>query len=188
MNILVINAGSSSVKFTLFSRKELKKAAGGIVERIGLTGTRIHYQNDRGDKITKKTDVKNTHQAVKSITGLLSDKDVGVIRGNTEITGIGHRVVHGGERVNKPVLITDTSKQIVKDCIPLAPLHNPVNLAGIEACEETFTGIPQVAVFDTAFHAGLPEYAYLYGLPYRFYTEDMAFMALATDMCPARRP
>ena len=172
MYILVINAGSSSVKFTLFRGRDLKKVAGGIVERIGLNGTTIHYQNNEEDQITKEAPVTNTHQAVKSITELLIDKDVGVIREKTEITGIGHRVVHGGERISAPVMINDETKQIIEDCIPLAPLHNPVNLAGIEACEEIFTGIPQVAVFDTAFHAGLPEYAYLYGLPYRFYQKD----------------
>jgi len=172
MNILVINAGSSSVKFTLFRRRDLKKAAGGIVERIGLIRTTIHYQNDRGDQVTKKTAVTNTHHAVKSITELLINKNVGVIQKKSDITSIGHRVVHGGERISTPVLISDETKQIIEDCFSLAPLHNPVNLEGIEACENIFTSTPQVAVFDTAFHAGLPDYAYLYGLPYRLYRED----------------
>jgi acetate kinase len=172
MAILVINAGSSSVKFTLFIGKNLEKVAGGQVERIGLKDTTIHYQNHRGDRIAKGTPVTNTHQAVKAIIRLLVDKDFGVIQKKNEIKGIGHRVVHGGEKINTPVMITAATRQVINDCIPLAPLHNPVNLAGIEACEAIFTDIAQVAVFDTAFHATLPEPAYLYGLPYRFYQED----------------
>jgi len=172
MVILVINAGSSSVKFTLFFGKNLEKVAGGQVERIGLKDTTIHYQNYRGDRIGRETPVTNTHQAVKAIIPLLIDKDHGVIREKNEITAIGHRVVHGGEKISRPVMITDVTKHVINDCIPLAPLHNPVNLAGIEACETIFIGTPQVAVFDTAFHATLPEPAYLYGLPYRFYQED----------------
>ena len=150
----------------------MKKVAGGIVERIGLIGTTIRYQNNRGGQIEKKTAVTNPHRAVETITELVIDKDKGVIRKKSEITGIGHRVVHGGEKISTPAMINDATKHIIKDCIPLAPLHNPVNLAFVEACEKIFNGIPQVAVFDTAFHASLPEYAYLYGLPYHFYQED----------------
>ncbi len=172
MHILVINAGSSSVKFTLFAGKELQAKAWGQVERIGLSGTTIHYHRSRGEKITKAVSIAHTQQAVETITGFLTDKAVGVVREKSDITGIGHRVVHGGEKIHAPVRITDVVKEIIAACIPLAPLHNPVNLAGIEACETIFAGIDQVAVFDTAFHAGLPEHAYLYGLPYRLYRED----------------
>lgn len=172
MNILVINAGSSSVKFTLFRGKDLEKAASGIVERIGLPGTRIHYQNDRGDEIDKSTTVDKTHRAVKSITDILVHKDIGVIRNKSEITGVGHRVVHGGEKINAPEMINSKTKRKIRDCFLLAPLHNPLNLEGVEACEKILPETVQVAVFDTAFHADLPEYAYLYGLPYRLYDED----------------
>jgi acetate kinase len=172
MHILVINAGSSSVKFTLFAGNKLQAKAWGQVERIGLSGTTIHYHRSRGGEITKAVSITRTHQAVRTITGFLTDKAVGVIRDKSEIAGIGHRVVHGGEQIHAPVRITDAVKEIITACIPLAPLHNPVNLAGIEACEAIFAGIPQIAVFDTAFHAGLPEHAYLYGLPYRLYLED----------------
>ena len=172
MHILVINAGSSSVKFTLFKGKELRKKAWGQVERIGLSHTAIHYHRSNGDKITRGIRITQTHQAVEAITGFLTDEQVGVVKKKTDITGIGHRVVHGGERIHAPVRITADVKQIIADCIPLAPLHNPVNLAGIEACETIFDDVSQVAVFDTAFHAGLPAHAYLYGLPYQLYRED----------------
>ncbi|RTZ98922.1 MAG: acetate kinase [Deltaproteobacteria bacterium] len=172
MYILVINAGSSSVKFTLFAGRELEARAWGQVERIGLSNTTIHYHRAHGENISKTVSIARTQEAVEVITGFLTDKEVGVIREKSEIAGIGHRVVHGGEQIHAPVRITDGVKKIIADCIPLAPLHNPVNLAGIEACEAVFTRIPQAAVFDTAFHAGLPEHAYLYGLPYRLYRED----------------
>jgi acetate kinase len=172
MDTLVINTGSSSVKFTLFRGSDLKKAAGGIVERIGLSKTMVHYQNNRGDQVSKKAAVTSTHQAIKSIIELLIDKDVGVIRQKSEISGIGHRVVHGGEKISAPEIINSAIKRIIADCFSLAPLHNPLNLEGIVACEKIFATTPQVAVFDTAFHADLPDYAYLYGLPYRLYAED----------------
>lgn len=172
MHVLVINAGSSSVKFTLFRKSDLLVVTDGIVERIGLKKTRLSYRKGGGSRISQNVQVTDTRQAVGLIAELLKDIDQKESRFQTEITGIGHRVVHGGEWINRPVVIDSNVKQIVKDCFDLAPLHNPPNLYGIEACEDIFAGVPQVAVFDTAFHATIPEHAYLYGLPFKFYRED----------------
>jgi acetate kinase len=172
MHILTINAGSSSVKFTLYTKEGLQMAADGMVERIGLSETRVVYQNAAGDHITREARVTDTQEAVSLITSLLVDQDIGVINSKEEISAVGHRVVHGGEKISRSVIIDKNVKKIIQDCFELAPLHNPPNLEGIVACEGLFPGVPQVAVFDTAFHASLPEYAYLYGLPYRFYREN----------------
>lgn len=171
MNILVVNAGSSSVKFTFFRMDDNTVMAKGIVERIGINGTQLHYRNFKGDKIDKNVPVKDTKKAVDIITSFLAHEQYGVIKNINEITGIGHRVVHGGEEINKPVLINDRVKNIIKQCYELAPLHNPPNMNGIEACEENFPGVPQVAIFDTAFHTSIPEYAYIYALPYNLYKD-----------------
>jgi acetate kinase len=172
MYVLIINAGSSSVKFTLFKKDDLKMVADGIVERIGLKGTKIHTKNAEGKQTSEETRVADTRKAVRLIADLLTDKNDSDIQPGVDIAGIGHRVVHGGEMINSSVVVDDRVKQIVKECFELAPLHNPPNLEGIEACEDIFPGVPQVAVFDTAFHTTLPEYAYLYGLPYALYKED----------------
>ncbi|MCK4839077.1 MAG: acetate/propionate family kinase, partial [Desulfobulbaceae bacterium] len=172
MYVLVINAGSSSVKFTLFKKDDLKMVIDGIVERIGLKGTKIHTKNAEGKRTSKETQVADTRKAVGLIADLLTDKNDSDIQPGVDIAGIGHRVVHGGEMINTSVVVDDRVKQIVKECFELAPLHNPPNLEGIEACEDIFPGVPQVAVFDTSFHTTLPEYAYLYGLPYALYKED----------------
>lgn len=171
MNILVINAGSSSVKFTFFRMGDNTVMAKGIVERIGINGTQLYYRNFKGDKIDKKVQVKDTKKAVDIITSFLTHEQYGVIKNINEITGIGHRVVHGGEEISKPVLINDRVKNIIKQCYELAPLHNPPNMNGIEACEKNFPGVPQVAIFDTAFHTSIPEYAYIYALPYNLYKD-----------------
>jgi acetate kinase len=172
MYVLIINAGSSSVKFTLFKKDDLKVVADGIVERIGLKGTKILTKNAEGKWTSKETRVADTRQAVGLIADLLTDKNGSDVQPRVDIAGIGHRVVHGGEMINSSVLVDDRVKQLLKECFELAPLHNPPNLEGIEACEDIFPGVPQVAVFDTAFHTTLPEYAYLYGLPYALYRED----------------
>ena len=172
MYILIINAGSSSVKFTLFKKDALKMVADGIVERIGLKGTTIHTMNDKGKRVSKETHVADTRQAVKLIADLLRNKNNNDIQPGVEIAGIGHRVVHGGEMINSSVVVDDRVKRIVKEYFELAPLHNPSNLEGIEACEDIFPGVPQVTVFDTAFHTTIPEHAYLYGLPYKLYKKD----------------
>lgn len=170
--VLVINAGSSSVKFTLFKKdRDLEIMADGIVERIGLLGTLLRFKNARGDKIERELAVSDTTQAVEVILAILSDKAVGVIRSLEEITAVGHRVVHGGEAITRSVLIDDSVKAIIRECAELAPLHNPSNMAGIEACEKFLPGASQVAVMDTAFHSTIPAHAYLYGIPYRYYRD-----------------
>jgi acetate kinase len=172
MNILVINAGSSSVKLTLFAIEDDTVLATGMVERIGIRGTQLFYRNLRGDEIKTNAEVADTSQAIDAMTSLLMDEKLGVIRSKTEISAIGHRVVHGGEKIKTSVLITAEVKKVIEECFELAPLHNPPNLEGIKTCEASFHGIPQAAVFDTAFHTTLPDYAYLYGLPYHLYRED----------------
>jgi acetate kinase len=170
--VLVINSGSSSVKFTLFSIKDEKVLAKGIVERIGLEGTQIAYTSYHGKKLTRAVTVNNARDAVSMIVECLVHEEYGVIESSSAVAAIGHRVVHGGEKIHTSVIIDQNVKNIIEEYSTPAPLHNPPNLEGIEACERIFPDVPQVAVFDTAFHTTLPEHAYLYGLPYRLYTED----------------
>jgi len=170
--ILVINAGSSSVKFTLFGMGGRKMVASGEVERIGISGTRLNYHRTDGGSLSKDVRVSDTGEAIGEITSMLTDRELGVIGSRDAISAVGHRVVHGGEKINRSVLITDAVKEVIRECFVMAPLHNPPNMKGIEACEDYFPGVPQVAVFDTAFHTTIPEHAFLYGLPYRFYRED----------------
>ena len=172
MKILVINAGSSSVKFTCLKREDFTVLASGLVERIGLKGTLFHYKRHGSEKITEEADVKNTNQAVALITSYLCDARLGVMKSLDEIVAIGHRVVHGGEKITAPALIDIQVKSVIKDCFEIAPLHNPPNLEGIKACEKVFPGIPQVGVFDTAFHSTMPPRAYLYALPLELYQND----------------
>jgi len=168
----VINAGSSSVKFTLFRMDDEAALVNGIVERIGLADTRLNYKNFKGDKFCQEVHVTDTVEAVGIITNVLTDDQYGIIDSVKDISAVGHRVVHGGEKITNSVIIDSNVKEIIKDCFMLAPLHNPHNLEGIEASEQNFSGALQVAVFDTAFHSTIPEHAYLYGLPYRLYHED----------------
>ena len=170
--ILVINAGSSSVKFTLFAMPGPTRMASGLVERIGSEGTRLHYKAGDRKSDVRQAAITDVHGAVGAITRLLTDQRRGVIASTTEIAAVGHRVVHGGEKVSDPVVIDPQVKDIIRECYDLAPLHNPPNMRGIEACEEQFPGVPQVAVFDTAFHAAMPPQAFLYGLPYALYAQD----------------
>ena len=173
MIILVINAGSSSVKFTCFDMADDKKVlATGLVERIGIEGTSMKYTNHKGDEVKGEVDVKNPTDAVKLISQRLLDPGHGVLKKLDEVKAIGHRVVHGGEKIKDPIIVTADVKQVIRDCFPLGPLHNPHNLNGIEACEAVLPGVPNVGVFDTAFHSTMPAHAYLYGLPYSLYTEN----------------
>jgi acetate kinase len=171
VNILVINAGSSSVKFTCMNSQDFTVLASGMVERIGLKGTLFHYKNS-SEKITKEVDVRNVDQAVTLIKNYLCDDEAGVMKSLDEIVAIGHRVVHGGEKITAPSLIDFQVKNVIKQCFEIAPLHNPPNLDGIDACEKVFPGIPQVGVFDTAFHSTIPSRAYLYALPIELYEND----------------
>lgn len=170
--VLVINSGSSSVKFTLFGIKDEKVLAKGIVERICLEGTQIAYTSCHGKKLARAVTVSNARDAISMIVECLVHEEYGVIESSSAVAAIGHRVVHGGEKIHTSVIIDQKVKNIIEEYSILAPLHNPPSLEGIEACERIFSDVPQVAVFDTAFHTTLPEHAYLYGLPYRLYTED----------------
>jgi acetate kinase len=172
MAILVINAGSSSVKFTLFAAEGETVRAAGIVERIGFDGTRLKYRSRSGKTLEALVPVGNADEAVETILSALLHKDHGVIARIAEITAVGHRVVHGGERLTHPVVVDASVKAYLTECCRFAPLHNPHHLKGIEACERHIPHAVQVAVFDTAFHATIPRHAFLYGIPLRFYAED----------------
>ncbi len=172
MAILVINAGSSSVKFTLFRRDGEAVLAGGIVERIGFDGTCMIYRRPKKSPLEWPASVCNADEAVEAIIGALTHKDHGVIGGILKIAAVGHRVVHGGESLTRPSVIDPRVKSVISEHCRLAPLHNPPNLKGIEASERHIPHAVQVAVFDTAFHATIPQYAFLYGIPLRFYMQD----------------
>jgi len=169
MKVLVINAGSSSLKYQLLDMPEGTVVAKGLCERIGIDG-KFKYEAN-GKKLEGDTPMANHSDAIRFLTGMLMDKENGVIASMKEIDAVGHRVVSGGEKLYESVLITAESKKAIEECIPLAPLHNPANLTGIKACEEVMPGVPQVAVFDTAFHAKMPKKAYIYAIPYEYYTK-----------------
>ena len=168
MNILVINAGSSSLKYQLMNMQQEKVLAKGICERIGIAGSRLKQESDSGEYIVEKA--METHaDAILMVIDALVDKVNGVIESMNEITAVGHRVVHGGEFFKSSVIIDDEVKEAIDGCSALAPLHNPPNLIGIKACEKVMPNVPMVAVFDTAFHQTMPAEAYLYALPYEVY-------------------
>ena len=173
MNILVINAGSSSLKYQLLNPDTQEVLAKGLCERIGLDG-KFTYK-PAGKEAVKDADVSMpTHsEAIQTVLNALVDPKNGVIGSMKEIDAVGHRVVHGGEAFNQSVLITDEVMKALEDCIPLAPLHNPANITGINACTAVMgKDVPQVAVFDTAFHQTMPAKAYMYALPYEYYEKD----------------
>ena len=174
MNILVINAGSSSLKYQLLNPETGDLLAKGLCERIGIDGKFTYKPQVEGKKVLDAIDVAMpTHsEAIQAVLNALVDAENGVIGSMKEIDAVGHRVVHGGEAFNKSVLITDEVMQAIEDCIPLAPLHNPANLTGIRACQQVMPGVPMVAVFDTAFHQTMPAKAYMYALPYAYYEND----------------
>ncbi len=169
MKVLVINAGSSSLKYQLLDMPQGTVLAKGLCERIGIDGKYKYEAN--GEKLEGDTPMQNHSDAIRFLTGMLVDAKCGVIKDMKEIDAVGHRVVSGGEKLYESVLITEESKKAIEECIPLAPLHNPANLTGIKACEEVMPGVPQVAVFDTAFHAKMPKKAYIYAIPYEYYTK-----------------
>lgn len=172
MKVLVINCGSSSLKFQLINMENEEVLTVGICDRIGIDGSNIAFKPLGSDSKIKKEVVMTDHkEAIKHVLASLTDEHNGVIKSMDEITAIGHRVVHGGESFSEPVVITDEVKEAIKACSDLAPLHNPANLIGIEACASLMPSKPQVAVFDTAFHQTMPERAFMYALPYRYYTE-----------------
>ena len=174
MNILVINAGSSSLKYQLLNPETGSLLAKGLCERIGIDGKFTYKPQVEGKAALDAVDVAMpTHsEAIQAVLDALVDGKNGVVGSMKEIEAVGHRVVHGGEAFNKSVLITDEVLKAIEDCIPLAPLHNPANLTGISACQKVMPGVPMVAVFDTAFHQTMPPKAYMYALPYAYYEED----------------
>ncbi|MCK4309353.1 MAG: acetate kinase [Candidatus Atribacteria bacterium] len=169
MKVLVVNSGSSSIKYQLFDMTDESVLAKGLVERIGISDSIInHYPSDREPVITHQ-DIPNHRVGIKLMIDVLLHPEYGVIKDVSEISAVGHRVVHAGEKFSGSVLIIDEVMDALRECIELAPLHNPPNILGIEVCKELMPGIPQVGVFDTAFHQTIPEHAYLYGIPYKFY-------------------
>ena len=172
MKILVLNCGSSSVKYKLIDTADEKVLAEGGVEKIGLPDGFLKYKQKDGNKAIKELGLTDHKGAVKAVLDILTDSKDGCIKSYSEIDAVGHRVVHGGEKFAKSVLLTDEVLQQVKDCYDLAPLHNPANVTGIEAVEEILPGIKQVGVFDTAFHQTMPAKSFMYALPYKYYQED----------------
>lgn len=172
MKVLVINAGSSSLKYQLLDMDTEEVLAKGLAERIGIDGSNVTYQPAGEEKIKIETPLKDHKDALDIIISKITDPDVGVIESVDEIDAVGHRTVHGGEAFANSVVINDDVIKTMEENSELAPLHNPANLTGIRAMEELLPGVPEVAVFDTAFHQSMPEYAYMYALPYELY-EDL---------------
>lgn len=168
MNVLVINCGSSSLKFQLINSDSEAVLAKGLCERIGIDG-RLTYQPAGGEKAVTDKAMPTHTEAIQYVIDALTDAQTGVVKSLDEINAVGHRVVHGGENFSKSVVVTEEVKKAIEECNDLAPLHNPANLIGIAACESLMPGTPQVVVFDTAFHQTMPEKAYMYGLPYEYY-------------------
>ena len=169
MNVLVINCGSSSLKFQLIDSDTENVLAKGLCERIGIEGSQLVYQPAGGDKEKTQAAMPTHTQAIQMVLDALVNEKTGVIKSLSEIGAVGHRVVHGGEKFASSSVITEEMLKVVEECNDLAPLHNPANLIGIRACQELMPDVPMVGVFDTAFHQTMPEKAYLYGLPYEYY-------------------
>lgn len=169
MNILVLNCGSSSVKYKLIDVDSKTTLAEGGVEKVGLPGSFLKFKLPDGDKKTIEMPIPDHKKAINDILNILTDPTFGCIKSFDEINAVGHRVVHGGEKFNKSVKIDDEVIEKIKECYDVAPLHNPANMTGIEAITELMPGVPQVAVFDTAFHQTMPKEAYMYALPYELY-------------------
>ena len=171
MKILVINCGSSSLKYQLFNMENEEVMVKGLVERIGIEGSRL-VQKNNGDEFVIEEAMQNHTEAVSHVFDALIDSENGVIESLEEIDAVGHRFVHGGEKMTKSALITDEVKDAINEAAKFAPLHNPANLMGLKACEELLPNVPNVAVFDTAFHQTMPAKTYLYGIDYKYYEED----------------
>lgn len=171
MKVLVINAGSSSLKFTMYRMNGEQMLAKGLIERIGLEKPQLKYERHDGLKINELAAVGNHDDALRLVCEKLVDPNCGVLRSLADVQAIGHRVVHGGEKCHDSVRVTEAIAENIRDCFALAPLHNPSNLGAIEACERVFPGIANVAVFDTAFHSTMPPESYLFAIPYDYYTK-----------------
>lgn len=169
MKVLVINCGSSSLKFQLIDADSEQVIAKGLCERIGIEGSQLVYTPAGGEKMKKPASMPDHTVAIKLVLDALTDSEHGVIANLSEIDAVGHRLVHGGEKFASQTLINDEVIAAITECNELAPLHNPANLIGIKACQELMPDVPQAGVFDTAFHQTMPSKAYLYGLPYEYY-------------------
>lgn len=169
MKTLVINCGSSSLKYQLIDMSNEESMVQGLVERIGIEGSALTQKTPGKGKHVINTEIKDHKDAIKLVLEALVNEEYGVIKSMDQISAVGHRVVHGGEKYSESVLITDEVLNSIRDCIALAPLHNPPNIIGIESCRELMTNIPMVAVFDTAFHQTMPKNAYICPLPYELY-------------------
>ncbi len=170
MKVLVINAGSSSLKFQFMESDTANVLAKGLCERIGIDGSMTY--TGAGDKVRKEIPMPTHKEAIAAVLEILTSEKDGVVEDMSAIDAVGHRVVHGGEKFSSSAVIDAEVKDAIRDCIPLAPLHNPANLMGIEACEEVMPETKMVAVFDTAFHQTMPEKAFMYALPYKYYKEN----------------
>ena len=169
MNILVLNCGSSSLKYQLINMEDESVIAKGLVERIGIDGSILTHKPTGKDKYVVETPMKDHNIAVKLVLDALMDAEHGVIKATDEIAAVGHRVLHAGEKYIESCLVTEDVKKVVRECFDLGPLHNPANLMGIEACEKAMPGKPNVAVWDTGFGMKMPEKAYLYAIPHEYY-------------------
>ena len=169
MKVLVLNCGSSSIKYKLFEMADHSVLAQGGVEKIGLPDSFLQVKLPNGENVVIEKEMPEHTVGIQLILDTLVDEKIGCIKDLKEIEAVGHRVVHGGEKFNQSVVITPEVKEMIVKCAELAPLHNPANLKGIDAIEKTLPGVPQVAVFDTAFHQTMPDYAYMYALPYELY-------------------
>ena len=172
MKILVINAGSSSLKYQLMNPDTGEVFAKGLCERIALDGRLTHKVPDKNIKVEREIPMPTHSEAITAVLDILTDAEYGVVKSLDEIDAVGHRVLHGGDRFVESCIIDKACKQAIRDCIPLGPLHNPANLKGIEACEAVMPGKPQVAVFDTAFHMTMPPKAYRYAIPTEYFEND----------------
>ena len=168
MKILVVKCGSSSIKYQLINMENEEVMAKGYLEKIGLPDSFLTHRVN-GEKYKIEKEIKNHEEGIKLVLDQLLDENYGVIKDLSEIDAVGHRVVHGGEKFSDSVLITDEVIDTIKECIPLAPLHNPAGITGIEACKKVLPNVPMVGVFDTAFHQTIPEEAYIYSIPYEYY-------------------
>lgn len=172
MFVFVLNCGSSSFKYQLLDMSNEHRVATGLVERIGMSDSILVYEPATGDKVKEVSNIPDHEVAIKMVLDKLVDAKVGVIKSLTEITAVGHRVVHGAEKFSGSVLICDKVLGALQECVPMAPLHNPANITGIQAMMHALPGVPNVGVFDTAFHATMPPESYIYALPYEWYEQN----------------
>ena len=169
MNVLVINCGSSSLKYQLIDMENEEVLAKGLCERIGIEGSNLSHKAAGKEELEVKKEMPNHTVAIKMVMDALVDPEYGVIKDTSEISAVGHRVLHAGTVYSDSIVVNEDVKKVIRDCFDLGPLHNPANLMGIEACEEAMPGTPNVAVFDTAFGMKMPEKASLYAIPYEYY-------------------